>query len=299
MEKLSFAHIINPVIVDKSSDLFIAQPITFETMFRAREFAGFDQEIAGIDLYAAQFQDETHISLPGIFKRTPDLTRSIADIKTFKLKRKLSLIKDILDKLYQSTQADYLIYTNVDIALQPHFYRFVQAAVQQGCDAFVINRRTITDKYTTIAQIPFMYAQIGESHKGYDCFIFKRELYPKFKLGTICIGTAWIGRALLANMCVYASRFREFRDEHLTFHIGDPCTWRNEEFNDYFQENRQQYLNIFKQLENECGNFDPIVHSYLMDTGANRYIPDFNEYYVGNGKCFHQESGIKLKRQSI
>jgi hypothetical protein len=32
------AHIINPVDVGVSSDLFIAQPITFETMRVAREF---------------------------------------------------------------------------------------------------------------------------------------------------------------------------------------------------------------------------------------------------------------------
>lgn len=281
-KKVSLAHIISPVIVDNTSDLIIAQPITFESMPIAREFA---QDTVNIDLFAIQFHDESRITLPDIFKRTPDLTRSVADIKTFKQRKKLSLIKDILDTLYESSNAQYLIYTNVDIALQPYFYQVVDMFIRQGYDAFVVNRRTITDKYTTVEQIPFMYAQIGEPHKGYDCFIIKRELYPKFKLGTICIGTAWIGRALLANMATYADKYREFRNEHLTFHIGDPCTWRNEQFNDYFQENRNEYLKIFQQLETECGQFEPMVRSYLLDSGDKRHIPDFNQYCIKKGKC--------------
>ncbi len=36
---MKLAHIINPVAVQGSSDLFIAQPITFETMKVARNFA--------------------------------------------------------------------------------------------------------------------------------------------------------------------------------------------------------------------------------------------------------------------
>jgi len=36
---LKIAHIVNPVKVDISSDLYFAQPITFETMRTAREIA--------------------------------------------------------------------------------------------------------------------------------------------------------------------------------------------------------------------------------------------------------------------
>ena len=33
---LKLAHIVNPVVVSQSSDLFVAQPITFQTMIEAR-----------------------------------------------------------------------------------------------------------------------------------------------------------------------------------------------------------------------------------------------------------------------
>lgn len=271
---LKIAHIIHPVIVPPTSDLVVAQPITFETMKIAREFA---KEDADIRLYALQYYDEERIPLPVCFNRAPDLTRSVADIKTFKKRRKLALIKDIMDALFEAAgDADYMIYTNVDIALQPYFYTVVAKIINQDYDAFVINRRTISARYSTIDEIPSMYAEIGEPHPGYDCFIFRRAVYPKFKLGTICIGTAWIGRTLLANLVTYAAKFKEFRNEHLTFHIGDSLPWRNNEYKDYFWENWNQYLENFNLLEAEHGRFGSIWRSYLLDTVPKRKFPDFD-----------------------
>jgi len=270
---ISFAHIINPVQVDETSDLHLAQPITFETLRIARQFS---EGTADVKLYAIQDQDEARSMLPDCFIRVPDLTRSVTDIKTFDKKRKLPLIKDILDALFETAgQADYLIYTNVDIAPQPYFYKSISKIVAQGYDAFVINRRTISNRYGNMEQIPLMYAEIGEPHPGYDCFVFKRGLYPQFKLGTICIGTAYIGRALLANMVAYSGKFKEFRNEHLTFHIGNSLPWLRGEYRDYFQENLNEYLTIFSQLESEQGAFEPVLRSYLLDTGDKRQFPSF------------------------
>jgi hypothetical protein len=278
---ISFAHIINPVQVNEASDLFIAQPITFESMRIAREFS---QGTEDVNLYTIKYHDEESIPLPQGFISAPDLTRSIADIKSFKQKRKLPLIRDILDTLHELSPADYYIYTNVDIALQPYFYRSLFKIIEQGYDAFVINRRTISGRYTNMKQIPLMYAEIGEPHPGYDCFVFRRDVYPQFKLGMICIGTAWIGRALLANMIACSSKFKEFRNEHLTFHIGDSLQWRQEKYLDYVQENLNEYLTIFSQLETEHGKFEPVLRSYLLDTGDKRKIPDFDKFYSEKGK---------------
>lgn len=102
---ISFAHIINPVQVNETSDLSTAQPITFETMRIARQFA---QGTEDVELYAIQYQDEARILLPDCFRRVPDLTRSVIDIKTFNKKRKLPFIKDILDALFETADpADY------------------------------------------------------------------------------------------------------------------------------------------------------------------------------------------------
>ena len=53
---LKIAHIINPIEVPTTSDLYIAQPITFETMRIAKEFAKDE-----VELYTAQYQEDLSI----------------------------------------------------------------------------------------------------------------------------------------------------------------------------------------------------------------------------------------------
>ena len=81
------AHIIHPGDVPQSSDLFVAQPITFETMRIAKEFA---KGKVDVSLYAIKHHDESpHI--PDSFLITNDLNRSVMDIKSFKTKENLHL----------------------------------------------------------------------------------------------------------------------------------------------------------------------------------------------------------------
>jgi len=243
---MKIAHIINPVKVTEKSDLFIAQPITFETMRRARKFAEQDNDLE-IELYFTCYDEDLKIK-PSDFKQTKLLTKSILDYKNFEKKRKLPLIKDILDGLYESSDADYFIYTNVDIAVMPYFYKEVKTMIESGFDSFVINRRTINEKYTSIDEINQMYSDIGEKHPGYDCFVFKRDAYLKYQLGTACIGANWIGRVIISNAIAYSKKFQVFENEHLTFHIGDDRSWKVSDFNDYDQHNEQQLLPILANL---------------------------------------------------
>jgi hypothetical protein len=250
---LSLSHVINPAAVDRSSDLFTAQPITFETMRIAREFS---QNQVAVNLYAVQFQNEPRIPLPEGFLKLPDLQRSVADMKAFKQKRKLPLIKDILDSLFETANADYLIYSNADIALQPYFYLLAARLAGQGYDAFVINRRTIPGHYAQVAEIPLMYAESGEKHQGWDCFIIQRSLYPRFRVGTACIGSGWIGRVMITNMAALAKKFAVFGGMHATFHIGNRQAWKAVQFDDYREHNKSECRAILEEFDREFGPFD-------------------------------------------
>lgn len=206
------AHLINPFVVSESSDLFVAQPITFETMKRAREFAHGQVEVA---LLTAQYPEDRSV-VPAGFQLTPDLERSILDRGTFRKRRKLPLLADILDRLYEASEAEYLIFTNTDIGLLPYFYVAVDKMIEEGYDGFVINRRVITSRYRSLDEIPLMYTEIGWSHEGHDCFVFRRDVYPYYRLGDICLGVPGVGRALLWNVVCHANEFREFTGKHLT-----------------------------------------------------------------------------------
>jgi hypothetical protein len=238
---LSVAHIVNPVIVPGSSDLFIAQPVTFETMRRARATARDDADVV---LLSAQFPEDRAL-VPDDFVATPDLERSALDLGEFKIPRKLPLLKDILDRLYEHTpHADVLIYTNVDIALMPHFYTVVERLIDQGLDALVINRRTISSELRGIDAIPLMYAHAGKPHSGYDCFVFRRDLYPRFRLGDVLIGAPHVGNALRINLFCNAEGYKRYKNLHLTFHLGNDQVWRSDKYGDYAEHNMTEFQRI-------------------------------------------------------
>ncbi len=256
---MKFGHIINPVVVNKSSDLFEAQPVTFETLKTAKEFAG---NRVAVELFSAQYPED-RVLVPEGFKLTPDLNRSVLDIAEFSSKRKLPLITDILNRLYDASEADYFIYTNVDIAVMPYFYVAVNNIIESGYDAFTINRRTISNEHN-VDRVMTMYAEVGEPHPGHDCFVFKRSLYPKFKLGTACIGTGRIGKILITNLICHSDRFKVFNDKHLTFHLGDDRNWKVPDYKDYVNHNEQELYSILLKFK-AAGllNGKPMVHRFL------------------------------------
>jgi hypothetical protein len=262
---LRLAHLINPVAVDARSDLFIAQPITFETVRRAAAFAS---SAVAVDLFTAQFAED-HPVVPADFRRTADLTRSALDFGQFKTRRKLPLVRDLFDRLHAASDADYMIYTNVDIALMPSFYVSVAALIAQGYDAFVINRRTISKAFTRIDELPLMYAQLGEPHPGHDCFVWRRDAYPLYRLANVCIGTIGVGKAILLNQLCTAARWQEFTDLHLTFHLGSDRAWLSDEEDDYRAFNLAELSKIVAAYRDEGRLADhPMVHRFTANLGV-------------------------------
>lgn len=256
------AHIVNPVNVPTTSDLHVAQPITFETMRRARDQA---RGTVDVRLLAAHFPEDRPIAPDG-FEVCPDLTRSILDLGQFERPRKLPLLAEVLQRLHDAaTDADYLIYTNVDIALQPDFYPAVDRLIADGYDAFVINRRTLSNSHTSVEDIPLMLAEGGKPHPGHDCFVFPREALGRYFLGDACLGVAGVGRALILNLACHAKCFAEFQDLHLTFHIGDDQAWKNDCHDDYAEFGRRQVDRVIETLERTFGPIAslPAVAPYL------------------------------------
>ncbi len=231
----------------------IAQPITLESIRQAKLFAGTD---SAITLYATHFEEE-NLNLPSEFRNLTNLSRSVLDFNPKLLGRKLPLIVDILAKADEMEEFDYLLFSNMDIGLMPSFYVSVQQYIQQGHDAIVINRRRLSKKYTSVSQLPEIYADLGLSHPGFDCFVIKKELLPKFILDTICVGIPFLEASLVHNIIAFSTRPKWVMDAHLTFHIGldvlsekrlkDPFYWHNRHV---FFENIYPKLKAQLRLEN-------------------------------------------------
>ena len=232
---MKFAHVINPVNAPAGSELSVIQPITFESIKRAHEFCYGNPEV---ELYTVSFPED-HAIIPAYFNKLPDLQRSVLDIAPFKSIRKYPLLLDVLKSVYHGSEAEYLIFTNMDITLMPHFYVAVEELLQNGNDALVINRRGISGKYNGVEQLPLMYSEFGKPHPGFDCFVFKRELLHKLILEDICVGVPFSEVSLIHNFIAFAENLKLVDDLHLTFHIGaEVMPPINPE---YYAHNRREY----------------------------------------------------------
>lgn len=248
---MKIAHIINPVKVSENIDLFNAQPIAFESIWIARNFSTYKDNII---LCTTQYEEDLSI-IPNYFKILSNLEKSVLDIDSVLTGRRLPLIKDIFEKLKQIPEADYYIYTNADISLMPQFYDAVHQYISQGHDAIVINRRRLTKQYNRVQDLPLMYSDLGKSHPGFDCFIFHNDLLDKLVLGNICIGVPFLEATLIHNLFSFAKKPILIADSHLTFHIGMNVltsrsnlfyTHNREEFFQNIQPKIKQYFSIKK-----------------------------------------------------
>jgi hypothetical protein len=152
----------------------------------------------------------------------------------------------------------------------PYFYQSVLTYISQGYDAFTINRRTIGDHYQDLSEIPQMYADIGEPHRGWDCFVFRRDIFPDFHLGAVCIGAPLVGLAFLSNLITFSKKFRQFTREHLTFHQGDDRAWHGSVYADYAKHNQLEVLELLREL-------DELVDGFRSHTPPGRYL-----FFQGN-----------------
>lgn len=129
----------------------------------------------------------------------------------------------------------------MDIALMPHFYDAVFALIEKEHDALVINRRRLSHHYSKVEELPLMYADLGKSHPGFDCFVFKSSLLEKFILDEICVGISFLEATLVHNIFSLAENPLYVPDGHYTFHIGmDVLVPRNNEF---YRHNRSVFFN--------------------------------------------------------
>jgi hypothetical protein len=230
------AHIINPVDVSVEDEFYKIQALTFSSILAARKFSF---EPNSISLGSTQFDLDTLI-MPDGFSKLTSLKKSILDINPKLRGKKLPLIADIFSKFSELPDSDFYIYTNADIGLMPYFYNTIIGYLDQGHDAIVINRRRVSRKHLDKPNLNLIYSDIGNSHPGFDCFIFKKELLNQFYLGNICVGIPFVEVTLIHNIFALASNPLFVPDAHLTFHIGKEVMPKRDKY--YYHQNRTEFF---------------------------------------------------------
>lgn len=245
---MKIAHIINPLIAKETSDLFHAQPMTFKSMIEAKQYALKKNPYNTIELLATVYEEDMRI-IPKEFRRASNLQSSILDIMKPKKPRKLPFVKDVIDKALERNP-EYLIYTNVDIALMPDFYTKIIDYIKLGHDGIIINRTTMPSYNNKDLDWFVENIQIGKRHPGYDCFVIKKELYDQFQLGQIVVGINWIGEMIKRNILYLAKNPILLWDSRMTFHMGDDSPVHvSTEYQDQQQFNAHQAQILTTKLE--------------------------------------------------
>lgn len=221
--------------------------MTLRSIERALRCADPDLQI---DVRAVRFPDEPVDA--SFVTDTPILERSILDLGDFERPRRLPLLPDVLAGFGDPDEYDLAVLTNVDIALQPLFYDLVQSIAADGYDAFSITRRTVQPRFGGSSLARFA-ATGGAVHPGHDCFVMAPDLVERMDPGDVALGVRWVGRTLLWQLQLYASRFRNFGDLHATFHIGDDRVWVDPRLADYDRHNERVALELAERLYRECG----------------------------------------------
>jgi hypothetical protein len=205
------AHVVNVLDIKPrhhKSHLHIAQPVTLDSMRRAK----IDGEV---ELFSVKHRDD-NVPTPEGFNATEDL-REVS-------RHGMPHIGDIIKRLYDASDADIFIYTNVDIAVRPDFYAEV-ISLSSKHDGFLINRRDVPKSINgvtlNLTTYPLMFSERGKRHIGIDCCVFRRDFVPHMELGYVTIGFAPIGAVLGYQIYKQSKHFKWFKDMHTNYHIGN------------------------------------------------------------------------------
>jgi len=244
---VSFCHLINPFPCPEDSEHGIASRITYASLCLAADEAakrGIRVEVNAVVLPG----DEIAIKSPA--KLAGYLNRTVQDVHPMAPKRPFPLIADILLTGAESSNCDYLIFTNMDIAVQPSFYVQLQEIIEQRFESgtpFTVYRRNISSHYNRIEQLPEMHRQAGQIAYGYDCFVFPASYVSQLDLGNCCIGAAHFDYLLFIMLdAVSGFRARRVNDLPLTFHIGNDIAWSSQI--DYIEHNLTESLAAIQRM---------------------------------------------------
>ena len=161
-------------------------------------------------------------------------------------------IADILDAACPEEELlpdrDYIVYMNADINVPYYFFDHADLNLNifPAGSALVINRKDLLDETACITA--GMVHEAAKMHVGFDCFVFPRQAYGKFRLGDCVIGRPPIGALLMTNLLHLVPQVSLLDDSLITWHAGDGSrsSWMDETARQEVDEN---FVSAFRALD--------------------------------------------------
>ena len=233
----SFTHIVNPFPGRPGGEHALASRITWATLavaFERAQKAGVAVCVRAVVLPG----DESAVQPPA--SSVVYLERTVADVAILKPLRKLPLIGDLLSVGSEAVTTSHVIFTNMDIAVQPAFYvRVAELVAELGEGVPFMLPRVNVPAELAAAPLDQLYAADGPLGHGFDCFVIPRHLISGLDLGLACIGAGHFDLLLVMQLDRLSGyRSRHLLDERLTFHLGNEIGWAAQI--DYLEHNLQE-----------------------------------------------------------
>jgi hypothetical protein len=272
-------HLFSPVYKDPDHELMRAQTVTLESMRVAATLTEIVEPNVSIEMAATALPEDIK-AIPESFTKLDDLTLTSEEVAEFKNKRRLPLMYEILSRgrdaiLGIGTEDHtYLIFTNVDIALAPHFYNYCAWLARRDYDFAVINRRAIEDYYGGVEDLAAMQSEIGGRHPGMDCFIIKADLLKYLEPTQAIVGMGAVERSLYYNMMAYTKKSVVIKNAHATFHIGLDSDWTGGAYKDYAAFNKEETVKLVSRLEASSPEVKERLEHFVRASGNVRQFPE-------------------------
>ena len=242
--KVRFTHILNPYRTHSEQEQAVQQ-LTFETIRIAARNVAPDIQVRCVCVTSPADSGV----IPPDFIAAENLTRTVLDVASFAVRKPLPLVFDILDRGVAVPEEppampdceDFIIFSNMDIHLQPHFYTAIAKFIREGYDVVDVHRRTIAQHPPQVDLLPLMFAETGTHHGGLDCIAFPRRKYQAFMRNNACVGMSQVMKGLLINCATQARRYLMLDNSRLTFHLGNDRAWAVPLFDEYTKFNLAEF----------------------------------------------------------
>lgn len=245
----SFTHLVNPFPGRPNSEHAVASGVTWRTLRAAHEYAGdagLSVKIKAVILPG----DESAVEAPA--ESTVYLDRTVQDVARLNPPRPLPLIEDILRVGARDADTTHVVFTNMDISVQRHFYTALEELIRNelGPDVpFTIGRRNI-DPSLADEPLEKLYVAEGTGGHGSDCFVIPRPLIEQLDLGACCIGAPHFDLLLFMVLDVLSGyRVTNLSGTGLTFHLGNNIAWAA--MLDYVEHNLAESVAVIERMRRE------------------------------------------------
>ena len=203
-------------------------------------------------LIACVAKDESAM-IPSGFHASRPLLRTVLDIRKFNVARPLPILFDVLERGTEAAYNDgFLVFTNSDICLVPHFYGSIRLLLSLGIDCLIINRRIVGQLAAYGPRHELAMIESGSRHAGFDCFVFPAAWLRRFVYSDACVGAGWVMRSLIYNLVAQSKKLCILRDANLTYHFGNDEAWAHSKLQDYVAFNLDQAQSVLSRICREA-----------------------------------------------